>query len=126
MLDANNDDVIDKDEASKDRRGKISNDFDEIDTNDDEVINLEELEASLNNRRSDRKPKKVAPKKIIKEVDDNGDGTLNELEVAAKDKKLLVKNFSIIDINEDKELDLEELKAFYSKNDEKKKRRQRN
>lgn len=125
MLDTNDDDVLDKDEASKDRRGRISEDFDEIDSNADEVIDLEELKASLNNRSSERKPKKVAPKKIIEEVDDNGDGTLNELEVAAKKKTLLIKNFSAIDTNDDKELDLEELKVFYSKN-EKPKRRKRN
>ena len=120
MLDTNNDDRIDKDEASKDKRGKISENFDEIDTNDDELIDLEELEASLNNR----KPKRVSAEKILKEVDDNGDGTLNELEVAAKDKQDLSENFKEIDINKDNELDLEELKAFYAKN-EKSKRKKR-
>lgn len=110
MLDTNNDDNIDKDEASKDRRGKIYEDFDEIDTNEDGFIDLEELKASLN----DKKPKKVSPEKIIKEVDDNGDGTLNELEVAAKEKRELSDNFSEIDTNQDNELDIEELKTFFA------------
>jgi Ca2+-binding EF-hand superfamily protein len=121
-LDTNNDDKIDKEEASKDERGKIAEDFDEIDTNDDEFIDLEELKASL----KDRKPKVISAEKILKEVDDNGDGTLNELEVAAKDNKQLSKNFKEVDTNQDNELDLEELKAFYSKmNPENKKRRKR-
>ncbi|RAJ16883.1 EF-hand domain-containing protein [Olleya aquimaris] len=120
-LDTNNDKVIDKDEASKDQRGKIAEDFDEIDTNDDEVIDLEELKASLN----DRKPKKISAKKIIKELDDNDDGTLNKLEVAAKNKKELSENFSEIDTNNDNELDLEELKAFYAKNLDKPKKNKR-
>ncbi len=93
-LDTNNDDVIDKDEASKDSRGKISEDFDEIDTNDDELIDLEELKDSLNNIKSDRKPKRISAEKLLKDVDDNGDGTLNELEVAAKDNRQLSNDFN--------------------------------
>ncbi|MFD2824028.1 EF-hand domain-containing protein [Lacinutrix iliipiscaria] len=112
-LDTNHDDVIDKEEASKERRGKISDDFDEIDTNSDAFIDLEELEASLNNRK---KPKKVSPEKLIKDIDDNNDGTLNELEVAAKEAKELSKHFNQIDANNDNELDLDELKSFFSNN----------
>lgn len=112
MLDKDNNDKIDKDEASNARRGKISEDFDEIDTNEDGFIDLEELKTSLNNRK---KTKNVSPKKLIKEIDDNGDGTLNELEVAAMDKRQLSKNFKDIDTNQDNELDLEELKVFYTK-----------
>ena len=123
-LDANNDDVIDKDEASKDSRGKISEDFDEIDTNDDELIDLEELKDSLNNRKSNKRPKRVSPEKLIKQVDDNGDGTLNELEVAAKDIRQLSNDFNEIDTNQDNEIDLEELKSFYAK-DDKPKRKER-
>ena len=123
-LDANNDEKISKDEASQDQRGKIAEDFNEIDSNDDGFIDLEEIKDSLNNRSSKKKPKKVSPKKLIKEVDDNGDATLNELEVAAKDKRELSKHFSKIDTNKDGELNLEELKAFYDK-DEKPKRRKR-
>ena len=125
-LDTNNDDAIDKDEASKDKRGKISEDFDEIDTNDDELIDLEELKDSLNNRKSNKRPKRVSPEKLIKQVDDNGDGTLNELEVAAKDSRQLIKNFNEIDTNQDSEIDLDELKEFYAKNDEEKEKGKRN
>jgi Ca2+-binding EF-hand superfamily protein len=121
MLDTDDDDKISKEEASKDRRGKISEDFDEIDANEDGFIDLDELKASLENRR----PKKISAKKVLKEADQNEDGKLSELEVAAKDRKELVNNFSKIDTNEDGELDIDELKAFYSKNDGKKKRRQR-
>lgn len=123
-LDTNKDNFIDKDEAAKDKRGKISEDFEVIDSNDDGLIDLEELDASLN----DRIPKKVSPKKIIKEVDDNGDGTLNELEVAAKGKRDLSEKFSEIDTNKDAELDEEELKAFFGDSedeDDKKSKRKR-
>lgn len=113
-LDTNNDGVIDKDEASADERGKIAEVFEDIDTNSDEVIDLEELKASINDRK---KPKKVSAEKILREVDDNEDGSLNELEVAAKDKRDLIENFHKIDTNQDNELDLEELKAFYTNNE---------
>ena len=126
MLDTNDDDLIDKEEASKDRRGKISEDFEEIDANEDGFIDLEELKDSLNNRRPERK--RISPEKLIKQIDDNGDGTLNELEVAAKEKRELSDNFAEIDTNEDGELDIEELNVFFdSKEDEKpeKKRKKR-
>ncbi len=124
-LDTNRDNLIDKDEAAADKRGKIAEDFYEIDTNDDGFIDLEELKDSLNDRK---KPKKISAKKIIEEVDDNGDETLNELEVAAKGKKALFENFREIDTNEDGELDLEELKVFFKKDaddDKKSKRKKR-
>jgi len=124
-LDTNKDNLIDKDEAAADKRGKIAEDFYEIDTNDDGFIDLQELKDSLNDRK---KPKKISAKKIIEEVDDNGDEILNELEVAAKGKKALSENFREIDTNEDGELDLEELKAFFKKDvddDKKSKRKKR-
>lgn len=111
MLDTNDDDLIDKEEASKDRRGKISEDFDEIDINEDGFIDLKELKDSLNNRKPKRK--RISPEKLIKQVDDNGDGTLNELEIAAKEKRELSENFSKIDTNHDGELDIEEIKAYF-------------
>ena len=46
-LDTNKDEVIDKDEAANDKRGKISEDFDTIDANEDSFIDLEELKVSL-------------------------------------------------------------------------------
>jgi Ca2+-binding EF-hand superfamily protein len=125
-LDTNNDDKIDKDEASKDPRGKISEDFEEIDTNDDDLIDLEELEASLSNSK---RPKKVSPEKLILQIDDNGDGTLNELEIAVKGKRELIENFTEIDTNEDAELDVEELSVFFENDveiDKKAKRKKRN
>ena len=125
ILDTNDDDLINKEEASKDRRGKISEDFDEIDINEDGFIDLEELKDSLNNRK---RPKRISPEKLIKQVDDNGDGTLNELEVAAKEKRELFDNFSEIDTNKDGELDIEELKAFFASKEiekPKKKRKKR-
>lgn len=123
LLDSNNDDLIDKEEASNDERGKIAEDFDIIDANEDGFIDLEELEASLDNS----KPRKVSAKKLLKEVDQNEDGLLNELEVAAKDKRDLMEHFSEIDENKDGQLDLDELKAFYdAKGDDSKKRRDKN
>ncbi|WP_178984001.1 CREC-EF hand family protein [Winogradskyella helgolandensis] len=114
LLDTNNDDKIDKVEAVNDERGKIAKDFDEIDTNEDGFIDLEELETELNREG----PRKVLAAKLLKEVDQNEDGLLNELEVAAKDKRDLMDNFNAIDTNDDAQLDLEELKAFYSKDEE--------
>ncbi len=120
-LDTNNDDVIDKEEAANDERRVIFENFAEIDTNEDGVIDLEELKASLKNKRR-RRPN---AKKLIKQIDDNGDGTLNKLEVAAKENHLLTKNFDAIDTNEDGELDRDELKAFFAKNEKKRKKRRR-
>ncbi|WP_179352524.1 EF-hand domain-containing protein [Winogradskyella vidalii] len=121
LLDTNNDDMIDKVEAVEDERGKIAKDFDEIDTNEDGFIDLEELEIELNREG----PRKVTAKKLLKEVDQNEDGLLNELEVAAKDKRDLMDNFNDIDTNADSQLDLEELKVFYSKEDDNKKTRKK-
>lgn len=123
MLDTNSDDLIDKDEAAEDKRGKIAEEFDEIDNDDDGFINLEELEAFLNNKKG---PKMISPEKLIEQVDDNGDSTLNELEVAAKQQQELVENFEAIDTNDDKELDVDELKAFYESKENNKKHKRRN
>lgn len=115
ILDTNNDDLIDKDEAAEDRRGKISEDFGQIDSDADGFIDIEELEAYINEKR----PKEISPELVLKEVDQNEDGLLNELEVAAKDRRELIDNFKDIDINEDGQLDLEELKTFYANRDNK-------
>ncbi|OUS01945.1 hypothetical protein A9Q86_04650 [Flavobacteriales bacterium 33_180_T64] len=119
LLDVNNDDKIDREEALNDKRGKIAKNFNEIDTNADEFIDLDELKVSLNNR----KPKKVSAKKIIKMVDDDGDGKLNELEVAAKNKRQLLLKFKEIDTNQDNQIDLEELEVFYSKSSNRKRKK---
>lgn len=121
-LDTNNDEVISKEEAAKDDRKEIYDNFAEIDSNEDGVIDLEELKESLKNKKRRRKPN---AKKLIKQIDDNGDGTLNKLEVAAKENRLLSKNFDEIDTNEDGELDKGELKAFFAKNEKKRKKRRR-
>lgn len=116
MLDTNGDDKIDKSEAAQDQRGRISQDFDQIDTNDDATIDIDELKASLNGSRG----KGVSVERIMKEVDDNRDGKLNQLEIAAKEKLELTNNFEKIDTNQDNEIDLEELKVFYSKREKNK------
>ncbi|REG87326.1 EF-hand domain-containing protein [Winogradskyella sediminis] len=54
LLDINSDGKIDKDEASKDERGKIAEDFEITGSNEDGYIDIEELEASLDSS----KPKK--------------------------------------------------------------------
>ncbi len=120
MLDTNNDKKIDIDEASKDTRGKIAQDFNSIDTNDDQFIDFDELQEALTNGNSNRN----MAERMLKEVDDNHDGTLNNLEIAAKEKLELTNNFKEIDVNQDNELDLQELKAFYAKK-EKPKRKKR-
>tara|TARA_R110002073_G_scaffold72537_1_gene177323 strand:- start:319922 stop:320440 length:519 start_codon:yes stop_codon:yes gene_type:complete len=121
MLDTNKDEKIDRDEASKDKRGRIEENFNSIDTNDDQYIDLNELKASLNIKA----PKKDSAENVLKEVDDNKDGSLNKLEIAAKEKLDLINNFSTIDVNKDNELDLEELTTFYAKS-KKSKRKKRN
>ncbi|MBJ2174459.1 EF-hand domain-containing protein [Aureibaculum sp. A20] len=122
-LDTNNDAKIDVDEASKAKRGNISQNFDNIDTNDDKFIDLAELEASLNGRAR----KKESAENIMKAADDNKDGKLNKLEIAAKEQLFLTNNFDAIDTNRDNEIDLEELKAYMAKSDTKKtKKRKKN
>jgi len=120
-LDTNNDEVIDKEEAANDERKIIFENFAEIDTNEDGVIDLDELKESLKKGKR-RKP---SAKKIMKEIDDNGDGKLNKLEVAAKENRMISKNFDEIDTNDDNEIDLDELKAFISKQSKKRKKRPR-
>lgn len=119
MLDANDDKKIDKEAAAQDRRGKISENFGEIDANADGFIDLEELKEALNHRG----PRRVSAEKVMKEVDQNEDGFLNELEIAAKDKRELIDNFNTIDSNEDGQLDIDELKVFYKNNKDKKRKR---
>ena len=46
--------------------------------------------------------------------------------MAAKDKRDLMEHFSDIDLNGDSQLVLEELKAFYSKNKDNKKKGKKN
>ncbi|MGR7814127.1 EF-hand domain-containing protein [Lacinutrix undariae] len=121
QLDLDKDNMIDRAEASKDEKGKIAKDFDIIDANSDEYISLEELEAAL----SEDGPMQMSPEKLIETIDENGDGTLNELEVAAKDNRELSLNFSAIDTNADYELDIDELKAFFVKNDDKKRKKRK-
>ena len=106
-MDANGDGKLSKEEV----KGPLAEDFSKIDTNEDGVIDLDELEASLD---SMDKPREISAEKVLKEIDDNEDGLLNELEVAAKDRRELVNNFKIIDTDEDGQLNLEELKTFYS------------
>lgn len=121
QLDLDKDKMIDRAETSKDEKGKIAKDFDIIDANGDEYISLEELEAAL----SKDGPMQMSPEKLIKVIDENGDGTLNELEVAAKDNRELSLNFSAIDTNENYELDIDELKAFFAKTDDKKRKKRK-
>lgn len=110
MLDTNGDDAIDEDEASKDTRGKISEDFDAIDVNDDGLIDSDELDAFLSEGKAG---KSVSAEKLMKTIDDDGDGKLNRLEIAAKDNQVLLENFAGIDVNNDNMLDEEELKAYF-------------
>lgn len=112
MLDTNNDNKISKEEASKAKRGKLSEDFDIIDLNEDGFLVLEELQSFFENR----KPKSVSPEKIIKKADENEDGLLSEEELSSKRNRHILKNFKAIDTNKDNQISLEELKAFLSKN----------
>ena len=121
-LDLNDDGVIDLDEAAKDDRGIILENFEEIDTNEDRVIDLNELKESLSNKRR-RRP---SAKKLMKELDDNEDGKLNKLEVAAKDNRMIKNNFDDIDTNDDDEISLKELRAFFKNKAPKKRDRRRN
>lgn len=112
MLDTNDDAKISKEEASKARRGKLSEDFDAIDSNEDGFLVLEELETFFNNR----KPKDVSPEKIIKKADKNDDGLLSKEELSSKRNRQMLKHFEAIDTDKDSQLNLEELKVFLSKN----------
>lgn len=121
-LDSNSDNKIDRDEAAKDSKGKISKNFDEIDADANNTISLEELKASLENRPM----KKISAEKLIKKLDDDKNGTLNELEVAAKKNSLLVNHFKKIDTNSNGEIDQTELDAFLSRDNNNKKTKRKN
>ncbi|MEP5253895.1 MAG: EF-hand domain-containing protein [Winogradskyella arenosi] len=116
LLDTNNDGKIEAREAANDRRGKIAEDFEEIDIDGDGFVSLEELEASLNGTVL----KSVTVEKLLEAIDHDGDGMLNELEVSAKDQRDLMADFKTIDRNGDAQLDEEELKAYYQKEDSQK------
>ncbi|WP_298551074.1 EF-hand domain-containing protein [uncultured Algibacter sp.] len=110
MLDTNDDDKISKEEASKAKRGKLSDNFDIIDVNDDGFLVLEELETFFEKGKS----KKVSPEKIIKKADKNDDGLLSEEELSSKRNRHILKNFKAIDTDMNSQISLEELKVFLS------------
>lgn len=119
MLDTNDDDKISREEASKAKRGKLSEHFDAIDANEDGFIVLEELQAFFN----ENKPKKVSPEKIIKKADKDKDGQLSKEELDTKRTSRLLKRFKDIDTDKNGQINLEELKAFMSKNKPKRSQR---
>ncbi|WP_136481893.1 EF-hand domain-containing protein [Cognatitamlana onchidii] len=111
MLDTNDDGKISKEEASKAKKGKLLEDFDKIDTNEDGFLGLEELEAFFNHK----KVKKVSPEKLIKKADKNDDGELSREELDTKRNAHLLKHFKAIDTDKNDMLSLEELEAFFLK-----------
>jgi len=115
-LDTNNDGKIDKEEASQAPRGKLVENFDNLDSNNDGYVVLEELEARGASGNKNKQKGKPSPEKVFEMVDNNNDGQLDKLEVAAKDRGRLEENFATIDTNSDDAISMEELKVFHESN----------
>jgi len=111
MLDTNNDNKIDIEEASQAKRGKMAERFDMLDSNEDGFIDLEELKSGKSDKKTN-KERMPRPEKIFEAVDNNKDVKLDALEVAAKEQGTLKEHFSDIDANADGFIDMDELKAY--------------
>lgn len=114
-LDANNDGKIDKEEASKAAKGSLVENFDNLDSNNDGYIVLEEFNVRTTGNKN-KQMRKPSPEKVFEMVDNNKDGQLDKLEVAAKGSGNLEDNFSKIDTNLDDAISMDELKSFRSSN----------
>jgi len=114
-LDTNSDGKIDKEEASQAQRGKLAVNFDNLDSNNDGYLVLEELEARSSGNKNKQKGK-PSTEKVFEMVDNNQDGQLDKFEVAAKSKGNLEENFASIDTNTDDVISMEELNAFHESN----------
>ena len=113
-LDTNSDGKIDKEEALKAQRGNLAENFDNLDSNKDGYVVLEELEARGASGNKNKQKGKPSPEKVFEMVDNNKDGQLDKLEVAAKDRGRLEENFASIDTNSDDAISMEELKYFHA------------
>ena len=111
-LDTNDDKKIDREEAAKAQRGNLAQNFDKIDTNEDGFIDLEELQNGGRGRKREQ-PKLPTVDEIFKEADNNQDGKLDRLEIAAKSIRFLEDHFEEIDTNNDDTIDRGELEAHY-------------
>ncbi len=114
-LDTNNDGKIDKEEASKAPKGNLAENFDNLDSNNDGFIVLEEFKVRTSGNKNKQK-RKPSPEKVFEMVDNNKDGQLDKLEVAAKDRGNLEDNFARIDTNSDDAISMDELKDFQASN----------
>ncbi|GEM_PF-3161434 len=121
-LDTDDDGKISKKEAEQAERGRLAEDFDLVDLNEDGFIDLEELELFFENRRSQN----IDPEKLIKKADKDKDGLLTEEELSPKKYNRLLKQFKVIDKNEDEKLSLDELKAFFERNKRRRPQQPRN
>ncbi len=116
-LDVNKDQRIDKNEAKETPRGKLyerfNERFNEIDTNADGFITLEELKAikSLKSKREKNGKQAVH----FQSIDKNEDGFLNFAEVKGSQFEILKSEFTKIDTNSDGRLHSSELRAFADK-----------
>lgn len=121
-FDTNDDGKISEKETEQAKRGRLAEDFQLVDSNEDGFIDLEELKLFLENN----KPQNISPEKVMKRADKDKDGLLTEEELSPKKYNRLLKQFKRIDSNEDEKLTLEELKAFFEKNKRRRPQQQRN
>ncbi len=115
LYDKNNDGGIDREEAAAITMPVFLEKFDEIDANDDEVIDSDELKKFRNKRTKKKKKKFGSSKALIKQMDINNDGKLDEFEIALKENISLRSDFSKIDTNADGFIDRKELDLYLNK-----------
>lgn len=122
-LDANNDGKLDISEAEKAPNGHLSQNFNDMDANQDGHIDKDELTNGIQKRKRNSKTKEH--RKSLKEMDLNEDGMLDEIELTSAENTHLLNHFSEIDTNSDQLLSKEELKASRKLLKEKKKEKRK-
>jgi Ca2+-binding EF-hand superfamily protein len=105
--DKNGDGFIDHNEAAGNKR--LSEHFDEIDTNKDGKLSKDELKAHFAAHHAKSHEKFEAK---FKAADKDGDGALSKEEAQAAKMPHIVKNFDAIDANKDGKVTPDELHAF--------------
>ena len=108
-IDTNGDQMISKEEIEADAKTR----FDEVDTNNDGKLSAEEMSAHGKKEMTQRIEKRQA--KMLKRMDLDYDGMLSFDEMQAKQLKRLNKMFERLDANEDGMLSAEELQKMKRK-----------
>lgn len=108
-MDTNGDQMISKEEIAAHAKSR----FDTVDTNGDGKLSTEEMAANAKKEITKRMEKRHA--KILKRLDEDGDGLLSFEEMQAKRQERGNKMFDRLDENEDGMLSAEELEKMKQK-----------